>query len=240
VIVNLVVNAMKFCGEEGDVRLTARADTQAKEVVVSVADNGPGIAPDELARIFDRFEQLNTDVRKSTKGFGLGLNIAQELVGLNLGKMDVESQLGGGSTFTFSIPLADAREVVKRYLHRVHARTKNSPSISLFSVRVEASTSPEDADDVDLFLNGLLRQNDLVWRLDTHRWLTVIAASEADVNRYVDRVKADREKINRHRPSGALPEFQVVLERTWRASDSPASLQHYFDTALAGRETAVC
>lgn len=224
VIINLVVNAIKFCGEAGDVRLSAQLDEEAGEMVVVVADNGPGISAGDVERIFRRFKQLNSNIRQSTKGFGLGLNIAQELTAINLGQMRVESQPGQGSTFSFTVPLADPHEVAKRYLHQIGTRQKALPFVTLFVVEADEPTPLEDADDVDLYLTGLLRQHDLMWRLDSHRWLIVIATHEGEAERFPERLVEGLKSIESLRPSGPLPRLQTTAEGTWRAADQSGEI----------------
>jgi signal transduction histidine kinase len=229
VVINLVVNAIKFCGEAGQVRLSALAERDTPEVIVAVADNGRGISAPDLERIFQRFEQLNCDIRQSTKGFGLGLNIAQELTAINLGQMRVESQPGQGSTFSFSIPLADPREVVRRYLHQIRMTKRALPLVSVFTIETDESTPLEDADDVDLCLTGLLRQNDLMWRLDTHSWLIVIATNEAEAARFLQRLEDEHKSIDCRRPGGALPRLQTTRQGTWRAADQSEEILNRLD-----------
>src|ERR1700690_2722527 len=84
VILNLVVNAIKYSGTGGMVHLSARTDLDHNDVHVSITDNGPGIGADNVERIFKRFTKLNHNLPNS-KGFGLGLSIAMELVDLNCG-----------------------------------------------------------------------------------------------------------------------------------------------------------
>src|SRR5262249_17066536 len=119
ILINLVVNALKVSREKGRVTIWCRHDPELCELDVGVTDEGPGIAPVDLQVIFDRFKQIGRDVRASTKGFGLGLNIARELVQLNYGDIRVESTLGKGSTFSFSIPTADRSAMARRYLKRL-------------------------------------------------------------------------------------------------------------------------
>src|SRR5262249_54073804 len=140
VITNLAINAMKFCAEGGRARIWARADDGSDDVVVSVTDNGPGIAPESLQEIFQRFKQLDQNVRASTKGFGLGLNIARELVRLNFGEIEVESSVGMGSTFRFTIPKASARAIVPRWLASVRAARPGSDHVSLVAAAVPHAT----------------------------------------------------------------------------------------------------
>ncbi len=78
VIINLTVNAIKFCGQPGRVQVWAKYAEQEREVLVGVRDNGGGISPENLTLIFQRFKQVGGNPRGSTKGFGLGLNIAKE------------------------------------------------------------------------------------------------------------------------------------------------------------------
>jgi two-component system phosphate regulon sensor histidine kinase PhoR len=102
VVVNLMHNAIKFTKSGGKVILSA--SIQEKSIIFSVQDSGIGIAPDDLSRIFERF--YKADRARATSGTGLGLAIARHLVESHGGKIWAESELGNGSTFFFSIPLA--------------------------------------------------------------------------------------------------------------------------------------
>jgi signal transduction histidine kinase len=115
VATNFLGNAVKFT-EQGKVRLQAgvKLGDATAAVEVRVSDTGPGIAPDDLVRIFERFMRCNSS-RARHEGTGLGLAISRQLADLMGGTIGVESTLGTGSTFTFrvSLPLvgAPAREV---------------------------------------------------------------------------------------------------------------------------------
>jgi PAS domain S-box-containing protein len=101
VLSNLVANALKFT-ERGHVRIMARGGGEL--VVVSVEDTGEGIQPDHVAHVFDRFWQAR---RQGRKGLGLGLAIARGVVEAHGGRIWVESDVGAGSTFLFTLPVAD-------------------------------------------------------------------------------------------------------------------------------------
>ena len=101
---NLVSNALKFTGRGGRVVVSAFCDE--REVGFRVADNGPGIPPEEQAHVFDRFWQARVGDRR---GVGLGLAIAKGIVEAHGGRIWVDSTPGGGSTFGFALPRA-ARE----------------------------------------------------------------------------------------------------------------------------------
>ena len=101
VVLNLVGNAIKFT-EVGEVQLDVRAADAA--FVVSVADTGPGIAAADQERIFEAFGQIDTS--KTRKGgTGLGLSIAKRIVKLHGGRIWLESSVGEGSTFRFTVPI---------------------------------------------------------------------------------------------------------------------------------------
>jgi signal transduction histidine kinase len=101
VVSNLVANAFKY-GMEKPVLITASVD--AGHAVVTVRDNGKGISPADLDRIFERFERVAE--RSKDGGLGLGLWITKQIVETHGGTVAVESELGKGSTFIVRIPLA--------------------------------------------------------------------------------------------------------------------------------------
>lgn len=100
-LVNLVGNAIKFT-ERGDVRVRATPDADGYRFEIS--DTGPGIPPEEHARIFEPFAQLETRRQKHRPGFGLGLALVREMVTALGGRILVESEVGRGSTFILLLP----------------------------------------------------------------------------------------------------------------------------------------
>jgi signal transduction histidine kinase len=108
VLYNLISNAIKFTPRGGAVRLAARAD--ARSLVVSVSDTGIGIARADLPRLFREFEQLAQPNGTRPEGTGLGLALSRRLVELHGGRVEVESELGRGSTFSVHLPLKSPDE----------------------------------------------------------------------------------------------------------------------------------
>ena len=100
VLANLLGNAMKFTPRGGAVHL--RAERRGEEVELTLRDNGPGIAPDALPHVFERFWKVDDEARR---GLGLGLYICERIVTAHGGRIGVESELGKGSTFRFTLPL---------------------------------------------------------------------------------------------------------------------------------------
>ncbi len=104
VLLNLLSNAVKFTPEGGRIQVrAARVDGAAE---ISVTDTGVGIAPEDQEAVFEEFRQVGTDYAKKREGTGLGLALARRFVELHGGRMWVKSQVGEGSTFTFTIPVA--------------------------------------------------------------------------------------------------------------------------------------
>ena len=99
---NLLDNAFTHTPEGGRVMVSAQAS--AGGVEVAVADTGPGIAPEDLKRVFDRFYRADPSRARSSGGSGLGLTIARRLVEAHGGSIEVESVVGQGSRFTISLP----------------------------------------------------------------------------------------------------------------------------------------
>jgi CheY-like chemotaxis protein len=104
VVANLLSNACKFTGQRGRIRLTVEQDGQ--HAVLRVQDNGIGIAPDQLGRIFDMFMQVDTSLERSVSGLGIGLTLVKSLVELHGGTVEARSGgTGQGSEFVLRLPL---------------------------------------------------------------------------------------------------------------------------------------
>jgi signal transduction histidine kinase len=105
VLMNLLGNALKFTPAAGRVTVALRRDGAAW-AQVAVTDTGPGIAAEELSKIFDQFYQVAKVDTQKAHGTGLGLAIAKTLVEMHGGRLWVESEVGRGSTFVFTLPVA--------------------------------------------------------------------------------------------------------------------------------------
>jgi signal transduction histidine kinase len=108
VLLNLVGNAIKFT-DAGQV--VVRVTTSSDAYLVSVTDTGPGIAEADREKIFEEFQQADTTRAKAKGGTGLGLAISRRIVEMHGGRLWVESALGEGSTFSFSVPVRVERQV---------------------------------------------------------------------------------------------------------------------------------
>ncbi len=237
VIVNLVVNAIKFCGDHGHVNVRVRSDRAARNIVVSVTDNGRGIEPEHLEAIFRRFKQVGNHPRQSTSGFGLGLCIAKELVDLNFGHLTVESTPKKGSTFSFTLPLADPLDVVSRSLDRLIEHNSGEFSVSLLSASVLAAGDTQTGDEIQAVLNDVLRADDLLFRVDPDRWLIVLATGSGGVDAFCARAAEMLEGVSRNRPRGALPALKLMSEGSWNMPAASGELLAEFGRLVQAAET---
>jgi len=110
VLVNLISNAVKFCeASRGDI--TVRLRTKAAHLLIQVEDNGIGIKPENLNRIFEPFHQIKNPTRGRPVGTGIGLTITKRIIDFHHGRIWAESTSGQGATFSFTLPINRAPAV---------------------------------------------------------------------------------------------------------------------------------
>ena len=124
VIRNLITNAIKFTNDKGEVKVNAVA--QGNEWVVSVKDNGVGMASEVLRILFDKTAPYTTRGTANEKGTGLGLILCKEFVEKNGGRIWVESAEDYGSTFYFTLPKAEAPSAYKAFARRFCALRRST------------------------------------------------------------------------------------------------------------------
>ncbi|VAW40082.1 Circadian input kinase A, partial [hydrothermal vent metagenome] len=104
VLVNLLSNAVKFTPDGGEIGIDVVGDEEAKAVLITVWDDGIGIAEEDLAQLFRPFVQLDSGLAREYAGTGLGLSLVQRMMELHGGSIAVQSEVGKGSRFTVSFP----------------------------------------------------------------------------------------------------------------------------------------
>ena len=102
IMLNLLSNAVKYSENNGDVLVDIRGDEEF--ITVSVKDSGIGISEEQQEVIFERFRQVDNVLSRRVEGSGIGLSLVKSLVEMHNGKIQVESELGKGSTFSFILP----------------------------------------------------------------------------------------------------------------------------------------
>ncbi len=133
VLVNLLSNAIKFSPDGGTIVLAAHRGSEG-DVEFSVIDEGPGLSPADAARLFTRFQQVPRALAPCVKGFGLGLNIAHQLVSLNLGSISVSSTPGKGAAFSFTVPTLQTDLIIERFLDRLAEREDKPTAIGMLQL----------------------------------------------------------------------------------------------------------
>jgi signal transduction histidine kinase len=151
VITNLVVNAVKYIPNRGKIFvktelidavsmknknfMTSRDVILSEEyVLVTVADNGPGIAKEDISKVFEKFEQVNGTLSRNVGGTGLGLFIAKKIAEVHNGFLWLDSIVGKGSNFYFAIPiLAEDERFTMQLKHDISNANKNNKSFSLIT-----------------------------------------------------------------------------------------------------------
>ncbi|HEY2147267.1 MAG TPA: HAMP domain-containing sensor histidine kinase, partial [Pirellulales bacterium] len=105
VLINLLDNALKYTGPNK--RIVLRVSGSANDVCFAVKDNGVGLSPRQKRRVFDRFYQVDQQLTRAAGGCGLGLSIVKSIVAAHGGQVEVQTEVGKGSTFTVSLPVLE-------------------------------------------------------------------------------------------------------------------------------------
>lgn len=165
VISNLLTNAIKFTNENGKVILHIKQSNQ--NLQIKVQDNGMGIPPDQLPKIFDRFYQVDDSSIRKGEGTGIGLALTKELVKLMNGEINVTSQLKKGTEFKILLPIQNiAPKAVPNLTPIINSPSKKEKTTSTFTSNAEANGSSEkpilllieDNEDVITYIETCLEE----------------------------------------------------------------------------------
>jgi len=136
VLTNLIENANKYTPVGGRVRV--KAERKVEEVRISVSDTGEGIPLEDREKIFDRFYQVGLKPGPGAKGVGLGLPICREIVRMHQGKIWVESKMGKGSTFIFTLPCTKKTKDLSEYVkHNIDFARVTGRKFVLMNISLE-------------------------------------------------------------------------------------------------------
>ena len=184
VFVNLLSNAFKFTPQGGVVKMSMALDeeTNPSTIQVKVRDNGQGIPREELPYVFDRFHQVDESTARLQPGTGIGLALAQQLVELHGGEIEVESEAGFGSTFMVTLKLGND------HLDKVHlaepAESNHAPAIA---GRQRAQRLLESVEALDSIGSEPVTEED--------RTTVLVVEDNAEVRAYVSKHLSGRYRI---------------------------------------------
>lgn len=199
-LVNLVVNAVKFSPARGVVAIGACCGDFGG-VEISITDHGRGLPPEELAALFQRFKQGREAHRSNEKGFGLGLNIVRDLVAMNLGSVSVQSEVGRGSAFAFTLPPDEPEIVLDWYFRQMAER---APDAMLSVLRVDRDCEVADVNELLSFIASVTYPADLQLAASDGR--SVISIGETiEPARWRDRLLRHDEDHRQSRGEPAAP-----------------------------------
>ncbi len=241
IVLNLLSNAFKFTFEGA---ITVRLRIEGDSACLEVADTGTGVAEDEIPRLFERFHRIEDARSRSHEGSGIGLALIQELVRPHEGHIDVQSQLGTGTTFRVRIPRGAA--------HLPAARVRAARSLP--STAVDAKVFVDEAARWDPTFDGA--RSPAPRRGETEDRI-VFADDNADMRDYVARLLGERwsveavsdgaaalESIRRAPPALVLSDVMMpgldgfALVRAMRANERLRGVPIILLSARAGEEEA--
>jgi hypothetical protein len=227
VLVNLAINAFKYGGDKGGVTLWMRHLPETTQIMMGVTDNGPGIPPDKLEMIFERFKQAGR-LRDTAKGFGLGLNIVRELVDLNLGDVEVQSTVGRGSTFSFTVPEFDPRGIVAIYADKLARQRSELFFVSDIRIDVAAEMDDAIARDFDAMLQQQVQRDELLLHVGATSWV-LLTPDKQDMDVRA-RAKELRERIGEiyGEIADGAPALEIQPMGIWRMPGQKAALLRRF------------
>lgn len=210
VMFNLLHNAIKYT-DHG--MIAVRAEKQGDMLEISVADTGIGIAPNMVDRIFESYHQVGRQGDVIESGFGLGLSISRQLVELHGGTLKVQSTVGSGSTFYFSIPVAEGsllsetseaeNDIDKAYADQAYVKL---PKTAQHAVQV--SDKKETRSLSQIAYSEQLRQEE-------HR-IKILAVDDDPVNLHVlCNILNPGNEIDLYCASGALEALEKLADQSW-------------------------
>lgn len=238
IIINLTVNAIKFSKDGQRVVVRAKRDEKQGQVRLEVVDQGPGIDPQKRLAIFGRFRQFGGETDPGSKGFGLGLGIARELVRLHFADIDVDSAPGRGTTFWFTIPTPDPAHLIPLYLERIESIRSGSTFVSLVAIGTTPSSASATWCESECFLQHHLRRTDLLFPGRERQVFLVAPGRPEEISKLLTRLAAARNDANRNRPASPLPEFTLETLGTWPVAEGPQPLVELLLNRLGSAEPA--
>lgn len=230
-LLNLAVNAIKFSPQQGQVTVSAQR-AEGESIRISVSDNGPGIAPEELSQVFARFRQLGPGRRGAAGGYGLGLSIASELARLNLGSLEADSEPGKGSTFSLLLPCADAAAMILRQIERWNNSEAGSKRVTVLRASLPESADEDLQEAADEVVQSPDADSQFVFRAAKGVWIIAVRGSSRELQERRGEISRRWREWRQNCPVPAEAELALATLGAWRMDLQRAALVARFRSAV--------
>jgi hypothetical protein len=230
VLTNLAVNAIKVTPEDHSLYLWAKP-TETGDVRLGVTDEGPGLRPEDIQIIFERFKQIEEPQLASTKGFGLGLSIVKQLTWLNLGTIEVESVVGKGSAFSFTLPADDLRRILACYLESVRSIDEEGDFRML---RITSRSGPTNVSMLQRLFSTFCHPMDLVLQ-DAEGEAVNIVGIAGDTEGWINRMREEAARFQRSIGQQSPPELDIMTAGSWPRDTETTKLHAALLESLTAR-----
>ncbi len=212
VLVNLFSNALKFTSDRGTI--TFRGERRNGMVAVVVEDDGPGIAPEDLPKLFQKFSQIRQGGIQQPRGTGLGLTVCKELTELHRGTIEVASVPGRGTTFTVYLPMYTEVLALQEGLRELFLMASGEHrAMGLLAIEVQSQPLEAAVEQI----RGQLHRDDVVVAKPPS-WVVVLAVAD------VEGLRAIAQRLRQALPGGSEAMTGVALVTTENA-DAEALFQ---------------
>jgi len=194
VLVNLIGNALKFTPEAGSVMIEAKELDEC--IQIQIKDSGVGIAKENFSKLFDRFQQIDRIPGPGAKGTGLGLAISKSIVELHKGKIWVESEVGKGSKFIFTLPKIEEEAYFYERVNDGIKRARDNAAVFSLIVFGVKDNFKDLLPETEAILKKSVRQaTDMVLRFQKGSTIAILCENDKGVlPAFVERLKMIIEK----------------------------------------------
>lgn len=229
-IINLVINAIKYSTPDDEIHLEIAQDGPHL-IRILVRDQGPGLPPESVQHLFERFRQGEPTSGHLADGFGLGLSIVKEMAAINLGQVDIESTIGEGSTFSFTLPRANTRSIIDAFIRRAKSHPESRQVTVLSALACEA----HPIDELTRELSEVAMPFDLTLPAPDRHHAMVLGITN-DAAQYRARVE---QAINEKRAAHGNPDDQISIELQghWSPDHALEALQDLLEVHNETEET---
>lgn len=182
IIVNLLMNAVKFTGDGGAISLNVRGNAEQGHVCFHIIDTGVGIAPENLARLFEPFTQFDSSLSRQQEGAGLGLTLVHHLTTLLGGTVEVTSHVGSGSCFTVSFPWQPSNDALP-FVENEHETQDGEENMSATShCMITVLLAEDNRESSEMFVEYLETMGFVVlWAKNGEEAISLARAQRPDI-----------------------------------------------------------